>query len=457
VTLSHSPFPAPPGPVRSTAKSAALSERAERVIPGGVNSGKRVLDPPLNPKSGAGPYVEDVDNNVYLDLNCAWGATVLGHDVTRISERVHQLTKGNVALSIGVTELEVRLAERIVEHVPAADQVILSSSGTEATAHAIRLARGVTGRSKLIKFEGHYHGNHDAVLLATFTPPEQIGTRHHSSAGTLEATTDATLVCRYNDLHSVQAALDEHGPDVAAVVVEPIAHNSPSIRPAPDFLPGLRTLCDRHGIVLIFDEVVSGWRHALGAYHTRTRVKPDLITFSKALGNGYAVAALAGRRDLLEHFSTAPHGDVLYGGTFNGTGTPVAAALATIEFLETDEVHDHLFRLGDRMRTGLRAVAKDLDVPIIVPGWGSVFSGPLWMEGPLQTYDDIKRNDQAFSIAFLTALRRRGVLVVSDPIARHCVSFSHSEDDIDWAIDMSREALQETLAARGLPRPASAA
>ena len=257
-----------------------------------------------------------------------------------------------VLFGVGTTELEVQLAEKIVDHVPCAEQVVLCGSGSEATYHALRLARAVTGRDKIIKFQGHYHGFHDYVLRNTTSEPQMIGKRDPASTGMLDAAIDATLVARYNDAESVRALFREHGSDIAAVIVEPIAHNSPSILPIDGFLADLRTICDEQGALLIFDEVITGFRHHLGGFQAICGVTPDLGTFGKALANGYPLAAVAGKASLLEQYNTTDTGRVAFAGTFNGGAVPAAAALATIVTLEQEPVHDHVFALGDLIATG---------------------------------------------------------------------------------------------------------
>lgn len=436
--------------VTRTDASAALLDRAATVTPGGVNSMRRRIDPPLCPERGMGAYIQDVDGNRYLDFHAAYGAIVLGHSYPTVTRRVREILDRHILFGVGTTRPEVLLAEKLVEHVPSVEQALICNTGTEATFYAIRLARAATGRTKLVKFQGHYHGFHDYVLRNTISEPEMIGKRDPNSAGMLPAAVDATLICRYNDLESVRQTFAEHGDDIAAIIVEPIAHNSPSILPAPGFLAGLREICDQHGAVLIFDEVITGFRHSLSGYQAAAGVTPDVTTFGKAIANGYTVAALGGRRDLMEHFNTTRTGDVTYGGTHNGGGVGVAAALATIEVMETEPVHEHTFALGDQMRAGLREIAKELDVPAVVSGYGSLYV-MLFMDGPLNSYDDVPRNDKDFFVAYRKELVRRGVLEMPENIGRNHISYSHTTTDIERALDISRDALRTTVHTRGLP------
>jgi len=435
------------GTPRSSSSSGELLARAARVTPGGVNTARRKIDPPLCFRRGAGAYVEDVDGNVYVDYHAAYGGVFLGHSWPSVTERVEEAARTAVLFGVGTTALEVEVAERIVEHVPSAEQVAFCNSGSEATYHAIRLARAISGRERLIKFQGLYHGFHDSVLRNVISAPEKIGERDPMSAGMLDAAVDATLVCDYNDLDGVRATLERHEGEVAAIIVEPIAHNSPSILPQEGFLQGLRALCDEHGALLIFDEVITGVRHHIGGYQAICGVMPDLTTLGKALGNGYPIAAVAGRAEHLERFNTTATGDVTFAGTTNGGGVALAAAAATLETIAEQDVHEHVFRLGDRMRDGLRAMAAEIGVPVVVSGYGSLYV-MLFMEGPLESYRDVLRNDHALFVAYRKELVRRGVFEMPENIGRNHISYSHTEEDIDRSLEVAHDALRAALDAR---------
>src|SRR5215218_7008520 len=246
--------------------SERLLDEAARYIPGGVNTCRRRSEPRLCFARGAGAYLWDLDGRRYVDYHAAYGAIFLGHSHPVVNERVATAMRDTVLFGIGVTEAEVALARKIVEHVPSAEQALVCNSGSEATYHAIRLARGVTGREKVLKFQGCYNGFHDYVLRNVLSAPELVGRRDPQSAGMLEAAIDATLVARFNDLADVEAAMTADAGQVAAIIVEPVAHNSPGLIPRPGFLEGLRRVCDREGAILIFDEVITGFRHHLGGY-----------------------------------------------------------------------------------------------------------------------------------------------------------------------------------------------
>ena len=272
---------------------ADLLERAGRAIPGGVNTAKRRVEPPIAIRAGRGGRIETVDGRSLIDYHAAYGAVLLGHGHEAVVGAVTSALEDGVLFGVGVTDAEVLLAERICAHVPSAERVLLCGSGSEATMHAIRLARAVTGRPKVVKFQGAYHGFHDYVARNYLSTAP-------FSAGMLAAAVDNTLVCAFNDLDGLETLLAAHPEQIAAVIAEPIVHNAAGILPADGFLEGLRRICDREGVLLIFDEVITGFRHHLGGFQAIAGVTPDLTTLAKALGNGFPIAALAGRR--------VPHG-----------------------------------------------------------------------------------------------------------------------------------------------------
>jgi glutamate-1-semialdehyde 2,1-aminomutase len=296
------------------------------------------------------------------------------------------------------------------------------------------------------------------VLRNVISDAAMIGHRDPHSSGMLQAAVDATVVCRYNDLGDVERAFAAHDGAIAAVVIEPVGHNAPGILPEPGFLEGLRAICDRAGALLIFDEVITGFRHGLGGYQGICGVMPDLTTLGKAIANGFPLAAVAGRREHMERFTTNPAGDVHFGGTYNGNSVAVEAGLATIEHLEANPVHEHVFALGDRMRAGLRAIADEACVPAFVGGFGSIFV-LCFMDGPLRSYEDALRNDAARFVRYRRALIARGVFEMPESLGRSHISASHTADDIDRSLEAARDALRDVLAGQApgadssAPRP----
>jgi glutamate-1-semialdehyde 2,1-aminomutase len=388
-------------------------------------------------RRGRGGHIEDVDGRRLVDYHAAYGAVLLGHGYPAQLRRVADAVKDGVLFGLGVTESETLLAEKIAAHIPSAERVLLCGSGSEATLHAIRVARAATKRPKIIKFQGAYHGFHDYVA-------KNFLSRRPFSAGALEAALENTLVCEFNDLANVEAAFEQADGEIAAVITEPIVHNAASLRPRPGFLEGLRALCTRAGALLIFDEVITGFRHHLGGYQTIAGVTPDLTTLGKALGNGFPIAALAGRAEYMDRFSTADGGDVWFAGTCNGNVPGVAAALASIDLLERREVHAHIFRLGERLRAGLREVAARCSVPAAVNGFGSIFV-LCFMEGPLETYDDALRNDAALFVRYRRELAHRGVFEMPENLGRSHVMYSHTDDDVDLTLEAAEAALRSAL------------
>jgi glutamate-1-semialdehyde 2,1-aminomutase len=416
--------------------SERLLVAACEVIPGGVNSGRRNTASKLCVRNACGAHFEDIDGRSYIDYHAAYGPIVLGHSHPAVIERVAETIRGQVLFGLGVTEAELELARKIVHHVPSVEQVLICNSGSEATYHAIRAARAATGRQKTLRFAALYHGYHDAVL---------------ASAGGLASAQAETVVCRYNDLDSVEEAIRRYPEQIAALIVEPVVHNAPggSILPQPGFLAGLRTICDREGIMLIFDEVITGFRHGLGGYQAICGVNPDLTTLGKAIANGFSLAAVGGKRSVMERFNTHPGGEVFYGGTYNGNAPVVAAALATIEVMEREPVHEHIFALGDRMRAGLARIAEEAGVPAHAGGFGSLFV-LSFLDGEIRNHEDVARNDTELFLAYRRQLVRRGSFEVPENVGRSHIGYSHTEQDIDRSLAIAREALAAALDERAI-------
>jgi glutamate-1-semialdehyde 2,1-aminomutase len=427
--------------IPATASARLLAEAAE-YIPGGVNTCRRKSSPPLCFTRASGAYLEDADGRRYVDYHAAYGAVFLGHADPNVDERVAAAARNGVLFGVGVTEDEVALARLIASNVPSVEQVVVCNSGSEATYHAIRLARGVTGRQKIVKFQGCYDGFHDYVLRNVLSAPDRVGRRDPHSTGMLEAAIDSTLVCRFNDLDDVRSTFARH--DIAAVIVEPIAHNSPGLLPRPGFLDGLRSACDEHGALLIFDEVITGFRHHVGGYQAIAGVLPDITTLGKAIANGYPLAAIGGRREHMERFTTTAHGDVHYGGTYNGNAVAVAAGIATIERLQDGSVHEHVFRLGRRMRDGLREIGARAGIPVTVGGYGSLFV-LLFMDGPLETYEDVLRNDSELFLRYRRELVARGIFEMPESLGRSHISAAHTDADVDRSLAAAEDALAAAL------------
>ena len=424
-------------------KSKSITERATKVIPGGVNSATRRLNQPYAWEWAEGAYIRDVDGNTYLDYHAAFGPIVLGHNDPTVNAAVAKALTGPDMVGVGITEQEIALAEKVVQHVPSAEMALAFSSGSEATYMAVRLARGVTGREKLIKFQGTFHGWHDYLLMNIASPPDKIGKKDPGSVGQLADAIDNTIIVPFNDLAATEQAILDHPGQIAAIFMEAIPHNIGCVLPRQDFVEGLRRLCDTHGIVLVFDEVITGFRHGLGGYQSVLGVKPDISTFAKAIANGYPCAIIAGKRELMLQFSTAPGGKVFVGGTYNGHPVGSAAALATIAALEDGTVYERTFRLGDRMRAGLAEIAGRLGIEMVSAGFGSVFT-PYFMSGKIERYEDLLVNDTARDLAFRQGMCERGIFMLPMPIKRNHISAAHTDADIDRTLETA-EIVMKTL------------
>ncbi len=424
--------------------SKGLAARATAVIPGGVNSGQRRVPglEELVVTATSGSTFTDAEGRTYTDYHSAFGPPLLGHNDPDVDAAAASATS---LMGVGVTRVEIELAERLVDAVPSLEKVLLTATGSEATFHAIRLARTVTGRRHVIKFQGCYHGWHDAVAMNVISLPERVGTKDLLSQGILPEVADATLVCRFNDAADVERALAEH--DVAAIIIEPIPHNIGAVLPQPGFLEKLRELATAHGTILIFDEVITGFRHGLGGYQAIAGVTPDLTTLGKAMANGWPVSALGGKAELMDLFSTTPGQPAFFAGTFNGHPATTAAALATIDKLQREPVHEHVFALGERARTGLTALYERLGVPVVVSGFGSVFV-TYFLEGPVESYDDLLRNDIDFFVGYRRELMAEGIFELPLNLKRSHFSYAHTDEDVDRLLEGTEAAVTRYLASR---------
>jgi glutamate-1-semialdehyde 2,1-aminomutase len=433
--------------VTKEGKQVELAARAVRAIPGGVNSGQRRIPglEGLVVAATSGATFADADGNVYTDYHAAFGPPLLGHNDPDVDAAVAAAARTVGLMGVGVTPVEIELAERICELVPSAERVLLTATGSEATFHALRVARAATGRRHVVKFQGCYHGWHDAVAMNVISLPENVGRKDPLSQGILPEVLEATIVCRFNDADEVERALSEH--DVAAIILEPVPHNIGCVLPEPGFLERLRELATRHGAVLVFDEVITGFRHGLGGYQQVAGVTPDLTALGKAMGNGWPVSALAGKAELMELFSTTPGRPAFFAGTFNGHPPTAAAALATIDKLQREPVHEHVFRLGERARRGLRELYARLGVPAVVAGYGSVFV-TYFLEGPVRSYDDLLRNDADLFVGYRRELMKHGVFELPLNLKRSHVSYAHTDDDVDRLLEATEAAVTTVLAAR---------
>lgn len=421
--------------------SEQLFERAKQVLPGGVNSPVRAYRAvgmaPRFITRADGAYIYDEDGKRYIDYVCSWGPMILGHNHPVIREAVEKAVKDG--LSFGApTRREVDIAELMVELVPNIEMVRMVNSGTEAVMSALRLARGATGRDKLIKFEGCYHGHSDCMLVNAGSSALAGG--HPSSAGVPVGAAKDTLTAQFNDLDSVRELLEGNPGQVAAVIVEPVAANMGVVNPAPGFLPGLRQLCDQHGALLIFDEVITGFRLALGGAQEYFGVKADLVTFGKIIGGGMPVGAYCGSRELLEQ--VAPCGPVYQAGTLSGNPVAMAAGLAQLTYLkEHPQVYADIAAKGEKLACGLRAAAAEAGVPVAINQIGSLLA-PFFTPTEVTTFTDAKGSDVGRYAKYFQGMLERGVALAPAQFEAMFVSEAHGDAELDATLAAARAALR---------------
>jgi len=416
-----------------------LFAAARRHIPGGVNSPVRAFrsvgGDPIFFERAAGPYLFDADGNCYLDYVGSWGPMILGHAHPQVLKAVtERLRKG---LSFGApTEPETRMADRLCALIPSMDLVRMVSSGTEATMSAIRLARGHTGRDKLVKFEGCYHGHSDSLLVKAGSGALTLG--EPSSPGVPAALAELTVTLDYNDLDQVRDTFACIGEEIACIIVEPVAGNMGCIPPEPGFLEGLRALCDRYGGLLIFDEVMTGFRVALGGAQARYGVTPDLTTLGKIIGGGMPVGAFGGRRDIMEKLS--PSGPVYQAGTLSGNPVAMAAGLETLELIGKPGFYQDLEVKTERLVTGLEARAAAVGVPLTTNRVGAMFGLFFTAAERVTDFAGATACNQDQFRAFFHAMLERGIYLAPSAFEAGFLSAAHGEEDIADTLRAAAEA-----------------
>lgn len=423
---------------RSLQHSTAAFEAARKVIPGGVNSPVRAFrsvgSDPFFVERGAGSRLLDIDGNWYIDYVLSWGPLILGHAHPEVVEATTRaLEKGT---SFGAPTLaETELAELIVASVPGVDEVRLVSSGTEATMSALRLARAATGRNKILKFAGCYHGHADMLLVQAGSGVATLGLP--DSPGVPKGATEDTLVAPYNDLSAVQALFSESGEEVAAVIIEPVAGNMGMVPPADGFLEGLRQLTESHGAILIFDEVMTGFRVSPSGAVGLFGIEPDLVTFGKVVGGGFPLAAYAGKREIMEH--VAPAGSMYQAGTLSGNPVATAAGIATVTVLQREGVWDGIASKAERLIEGLKQAASEAGVSLQAANVGTM-AGFYFTDAPVSNYDQARRSDTEAFGRFFMAMLDRGVYFAPSQFEALFLSSAHSDEDIDRTIAAAAEA-----------------
>jgi glutamate-1-semialdehyde 2,1-aminomutase len=418
----------------------SLFARAQRSIPGGVNSPVRAFravggTPPFLERS-AGAYVFDAEGKRYIDYVGSWGPMVAGHTHPAVVEAVQEAASR--ALSFGApTEAEIELAEEVIRLMPSVEQLRLVSSGTEATMTALRLARGFTGRSAIVKFEGCYHGHADALLVKAGSGALTFG--NPSSAGVPPEVAAQTVVLDYNDINQVQKLFAEKGSQIAALIVEPVAGNMNLVLPATGFLQALRDECTRHGALLIFDEVMTGFRVALGGAQARYGVRPDLTTLGKVIGGGLPLGALGGRREIMQQL--APLGPVYQAGTLSGNPLAVAAGLATLELVQQKGFQETLETTTRSLVDGLNAEARRAAVTFSAQSIGSMF-GMYFRSAPPQGFAEVMQCDRERFNRFFHAMLSHGVYLAPSAYEAGFVSAAHGAAEVEATLNAAREAFR---------------
>ena len=417
-----------------------LFRRALQLMPGGVNSPvrafKSVGGEPFFTARADGAYLWDVEGKLYIDYVGSWGPMIVGHNHPKVRESVERAVRDG--LSFGTPcPAEITMAETIVKLVPSIDMVRMVNSGTEATMSAIRLARGATGRSKIVKFEGCYHGHGDSFLVKAGSGALTFGVP--TSPGVPKANADLTLTLPYNDLTAAQALFAEQGSDIAALIIEPVAGNMNCIPPKDGYLQGLRELCTRHGALLIFDEVMTGFRVALGGAQAHYGITPDLTTLGKIIGGGMPVGAYGGRRDLMEQI--APAGPIYQAGTLSGNPVAMAAGLAMLELIQAPGFYERLAASTRLLTDGLQAVADGEEIPFSTNRVGGMF-GLFFTREKVDGYTQATAADTAMFNRFFHGMLEHGVYLAPSAFEAGFLSSAHSDDDIAATLDAARAAMQ---------------
>lgn len=419
--------------------SRSAFEEAKQYIPGGVNSPVRAFKSvgltPIYIERGEGSRVYDIDGNSFIDYVGSWGPLIMGHAHPEVVDALQETAAKGTSFG-APTLLETEMAKLVCERVPSIEVVRMVNSGTEATMSAIRLARGFTGRSKIIKFEGSYHGHADSLLIKAGSGIATLGLP--DSPGVPESVAVSTIAVPYNDLESVQLAFERFGEEIAAVIVEPVAGNMGVVPPLPGFLEGLRKVTSDYGSVLIFDEVMTGFRVDLNCAQGRYGVTPDLTCLGKVIGGGLPVGAYGGKRELMDQI--APAGPIYQAGTLSGNPLAMAAGYTTLKLL-TPAVYEQLEERGARLQAGLESNAKEFGIPLTVNRIGSMVC-PFFTNTPVVNFDTAKTSDLDMFRRYFAAMVQEGVSVPPSQFEGMFISAAHTVEDIDATIEANRSAFK---------------
>ena len=423
-------------------RSKSLFSEAQKWLPGGVNSPvrafKHVGGQPVFIAKGEGAWLEDVDGKRYIDYVGSWGPMILGHAHPQIVRRVQEtITQG---LSFGApTELETELARNICQFLPSMEMIRMVNSGTEATMSAIRLARGFTGRTKIVKFEGCYHGHADSLLVKAGSGALTLGIP--DSAGVPENVAEDTLTLEFNNAAQVESIFASTGDDIAAIIVEPVAGNMGCVPPVPGFLQCLRDVCDRHGSLLIFDEVMTGFRVALGGAQTLYGIRSDLTTLGKVIGGGMPVGAFGGRRDIMSRL--APLGDVYQAGTLSGNPVAMAAGLETLNLICKENFFETLAINTATLATNLEKLAADANIPFSTNQAGAMFGFFFTRAKPVTNFNQVMNADTGLFYRFFSRMLEQGIYLAPSPFEAAFVSSAHGVDEFNRTLAAAELAFND--------------
>lgn len=424
-------------------RSKAAFVRANKVLPGGVNSPvrayKSVGREPVFIARGQGARLWDIDGNSYLDYVLSWGPLILGHAHPEVTAAVQKAAERGISYG-APTEIETELAEEVLKAFPSIEMVRMVNSGTEATMSSLRLALGVTGRNKIVKFEGCYHGHGDSLLIKAGSGALTFGVP--DSPGVPSSLASETIVAQYNDLGGLRRIFDQGGEDIAAVIVEPVAGNMGVVLPQPGFLEGLRQLTSEYGSLLIFDEVMTGFRVGYGGAQGRFNINPDLTCLGKVIGGGLPAAAYGGKRKYMERI--APSGPIYQAGTLSGNPLAMAAGLTSLRLLQADGVYSELERKTTRLATGLKNIAQDLQLPIRVNSVGAMFS-VFFTDQPVIDFKSACNSNAELFAAFFKRMLERGIYLAPSQYEAVFLSTAHTDEDVSYTLEQAEAVLKSLL------------
>lgn len=421
-------------------KSETLFCEAQKFIPGGVNSPvrayKSVGSTPLFIKNAFGSKINDVDGNEYIDYVGSWGPLILGHAHYDVIQALRNALENGTSFG-APTEIEIQLAKLVVKSVPSIETVRMVNSGTEATMSAIRLARGYTKRKKIIKFEGCYHGHVDSLLVKAGSGASTLGTP--DSPGITEDLAKLTIALCYNDIEKVEECFQKEGEEIACVIVEPIAGNMGVIPPEKGFLEGLRRITKKYGTILIFDEVMSGFRVALGGAQELYGILPDLTCLGKIIGGGLPVGAYGGKKEIMDHIS--PVGPVYQAGTLSGNPLAMTAGVVTLDLLSQDKFYENLEEKADYLCSGLKSIAEEKGISTYFTRVGSLFC-TFFTDSEVKSYTDAKKSNASQFIKYFQSMLKNGIYLAPSPFEAGFLSAAHTREDLDKTLEAARISYQ---------------